>query len=98
MAGTRKRSFIKTISQNAPDFLHKLDGERVYLLIENRSTASVYMQYDNMPAPDGTEGIEIVAGFKYELWAPFAPANEQIYFIGSLGAALQRLNITEGYR
>jgi hypothetical protein len=95
---TRKRSFIKQVSQNAPDFLRKLDGERVYLLIENRSPNSVYMQYDNTPAADGTEGIEIVAGFKYEVWAPFAPANEQIYFIGSNGATLQRLNITEGYR
>jgi hypothetical protein len=92
-----KTNFIILPSQQAPVYRRKLAGQRVYFLVENRSPTSVYMNYDNVPASDTTEGIEIVAGAKYEVWAPFAPDNEVIWFVGANGAVQQRCNITEGY-
>jgi len=96
----RKRSFTLYTSQQAPVFLRKLKGVRIYLLVENRDPAgaTIYMDYNSIPQSDGTGGIELVFGIKYELYTPFAPDNEIIWFVGSLGATKQQVNITEGYQ
>lgn len=86
-------------SSQVPRDIRKLQGKkRVYFLLENRSPFSLYMQYDTTPAGDGSEGVEIVAGFKYELYGVFAPNNEVIWIRGSSGATLQQVNFTEGYQ
>jgi hypothetical protein len=97
MASSRHYNRFLQVSQNAAGFIKKISGSRVYFLVENRSANDIRMNYDNMPATDGTEGIQIAAGAKYELYEPFAPDNEVIWFIGQNGATLQNVNITEGY-
>jgi hypothetical protein len=98
MPKTRHYNKLVTCSQVAPFFIKKLGSERIYLLVENRSANTIIMNYDNMPATDGSEGIQITAGAKYELFDPFAPDNDIIWFMGQNGATLQSVNVTEGYR
>lgn len=94
----RGQSTRRDCSGNAPTNIKKLLGkQRVYFLVENRSPNSIYMQYDTAAPKDGSDGIEIISGYKYELYAPFAPDNEQIWLTGSNGATTQQVNFTEGY-
>lgn len=84
-------------SSTVPRDIRKLQGKRrVYFLVENRSSATIYMQYDSPPRSDGSDGIEIVAGFKYELSGSFAPNNDVIWLTGSI-STLQQVNLSEGY-
>jgi hypothetical protein len=95
MRGTNTR---RDCSATTPRDIRKLHNRnRVYWLLENRSPTSVYMQYDTAARSDGSEGIEIVAGAKYELWDKFAPNNDVIWLTGSNGATLQQVLLTEGY-
>jgi hypothetical protein len=95
----RKLSRTLYTSQRTPVFLRKFKAERVYMMIENRdpSGGTIYMDYNSIPQADGSAGIELIFGIKYELYTPFAPDNEIIWFVGSLGATKQRVNVTEGY-
>ena len=99
-ARARKRCFALYTSQQAPVFLRKLKAKRLYMMVENRDPAggTIYMDYNSIPQADGSGGIELLFGIKYELYEPFAPDNEIIWFVGSLGASKQRVNITEGYQ
>lgn len=67
---------------------------RVYLLIENRSAVSIFVNFDS-PA-DSETGIEIVAGGNYELDRELVPDNA--LHMSAAGAASVRINITEGLR
>lgn len=66
---------------------------RIYLLIENRTAAAIFINFDS-PA-DSETGIEIVAGGNYELDRELVPDNA-LHMSGAAGA--QRINITEGLR
>lgn len=69
-----------------------LNGERVYLLVENFSADAIYLTPDT---PGGVnDGIRLDAGQRYERWKPFCPQND--YFITG-AVANQRGQITEGY-
>jgi len=96
MAARHYNRFLQC-SQQLAVYIRKISGRRVYMLIENRSPNTVIMNYDNVPSIDGVEGIQILAGTRYELMDPFAPSNEVIWFLGQNGSVLQNLNVTEGY-
>jgi hypothetical protein len=81
----------------APTQIRKLKQKRVYWLVENRSPNSIYMQYDTAAPSNGSDGIEITSGSKYELWGIFAPNNDTIWLTGSNGITVQQVNFTEGY-
>ena len=84
-------------SSVVPRDIRKLQGKRrVYFLVENRSSASIFLQFDGVPPSDGSDGVEIVAGFKYELFGIHAPNNDVIWLRGS-SATNQQVNVTEGY-
>lgn len=65
---------------------------RRYLLIENRSAVSLFVNFDS-PA-DSENGIEVVAGGNYELDRELVPDNA--LHMSVAGATDQRINITEG--
>lgn len=67
---------------------------RIYLLIENRSSAALFLNFDS-PASAET-GIEIVAGGNYELDRELVPDNA--LHMSVAGSVNQRINITEGIR
>jgi hypothetical protein len=93
----RANNVRRDCSSVVPKDIRKLQGKRrVYFLVENRSAASIFMQYDSVPRSDGSDGIEIVAGFKYELFGVHAPNNDVIWLTGSV-ATVQQVNVTEGY-
>lgn len=95
--GMRGLNTRRDCSANVPTNIRKLKSRRVYFLVENRSPFSIYMQYDTNAPSNGSDGIEIVAGFKYELWGEFAPDNDNIWLTGSSGATMQQVNFSEGY-
>jgi len=84
-------------SSVTPRDIRKLAGKRrVYFLVENRSSNSIYLQYDTPAPSDGSQGTEILAGLKYELYGIFAPNNDVIWLTGAI-ATNQQVNLTEGY-
>jgi hypothetical protein len=94
---SRHYTSIIQCSQVKPQYKRKMPGRRVYLLVENRGATNAIMDYDSLPAQDASGGILLPAGQRYEVWEPFAPDNEVLWFQGTNGSTLQTLNITEGY-
>lgn len=67
---------------------------RSYLLIENRSAAPVWVNFDTHP--DSINGIEIAAGGNYE--RERAVPQNYIFVIGQMASpTLQTINVTEGF-
>lgn len=83
--------FVNNVGKT--ETLKTLRGERVYILIENRSSASGFLNPDTLGGSN--DGIEIPVSFRYELWKPFCPQND--FFLSGNAAADQRFQITEGY-
>lgn len=67
-------------------------SRRKYLLLENRSGATIYLNFDKQASAD--DGVQIVSGGFYEL-EQNAPDNA-IHLVGTT-AADQRINVTEAY-
>lgn len=97
------RDYSRSIAVNRTsgiETLKTLKGERVYLLIENNSGSAVVVAPDTAPTIDPTSGtvlngITVPANARYERYKPFCPQND--LFVGGTTAALQSVQITEGY-
>ena len=82
----------QTVSSSKTQTLYPTKGERSYFLLENRSGATVYLNFD--AEANANDGIQIPAGGLYEL-EQTAPSNN-IHIAGSQ-VADQRINITEAF-
>lgn len=78
-------------SGNKKPILYPAKTRRVYLLIENRSVAEIYVNFGRSAGP--SDGIRLYAGGTYELET--AVPNGEIHLCGSVSSD-QRINITEG--
>ena len=84
---------IKVVGATREEELKALKAGRTYLLIENRSTGPIYVNFDTHA--DATNGIEIASGGNYER-ENYAPDN-LIFIKGTDAANNQVVNISEGY-
>lgn len=82
----------QTVSLTKEAVLYPSKGRRSYFLLENRSGATVYLNFDM--SANINDGVQILAGGVYEL-EQTAPDNT-IHISGSLSSG-QRVNITEAF-
>lgn len=84
---------IKIVGLTKEEQLKALKPGRTYLLIENRSSGAIYINFDTHA--DANNGIQIPAGGNYE--REIAVPDNDIYILGSDALNNQNINITEGY-
>lgn len=91
----RQLHHTKFVNSTKEEFIKATRLGRSYLLIENRTSGAIYMNFDTHA--DSVNGIEIAAGGNYEREGVSVPEND-IYILGTvLDPLLQRVNISEGY-
>lgn len=90
---SRQYHQIRVVGLTAETELKPLKPGRSYLLVENRSTGAVYLNFDTHA--DSVNGIEIASGGNYE--REVSVPDNVIFIKGTAAANDQVVNISEGY-